>query len=670
MSEEIDLAVNDREELIYLLTEAAEFEHAVMCTYLYAQWSLKRDENEGITAEEKQAIDGWRAQIRSVALEEMLHLALVNNLLAAVGAAPHLTRPDFPIPQGHFPADVDLHLAPFNIETLGHFVYIERPEGIGIQETKGFTHESHYPRAVCPDLLTPTTRDYASQGHLYHGIAQAIIRLSDKLGEKGLFVGHGESQVGSEEFPLPGLFRVSDLDSALRAIEEIVAQGEGAPAYREDSHYARFSLVYAEFKALQSARPEFEPAMPAATNPILTEFSRREDVIRVRDPLARRVVDLGNATYTLMLQTLAQIGAPVPLPLGLRQGLADVCIELMNFTTVAGEAAARLPLGGGVEGVNAGLSFALPRSFGQLVQANAAQIIGERAAELGEASRHLERSLELPDMATRLQELAGRLNELHEEFEGRFTPQAVAASAPESASPEPGPTESPEPQTTEGASASTEPSSDPDNEASTENITIRFDTKRCIHSRQCVLNAPGVFLANVKGPWLHPEEETVEKLVAVAHACPSGAITYERLDGGPGESTPAVNVINIRQNGPYAVRAALLIDDQTAMHRATLCRCGQSRNKPFCDNSHIKAGFQASGEPETVPSEPLEERGGELRVKPLQNGPLRIRGPMEICSGTGRTITRSLQVKLCRCGGSATKPFCDGTHQRIGFKSE
>jgi len=664
MSADIDLAVNDREELIYLLTEAAEFEHAVMCSYLYAQWSLKREESEGITSDEKQTIDGWRNQIRSVALEEMLHLALVNNLLASIGAAPHLTRPEFPIPQGHFPAGVDLHLAPFNFETLGHFVYIERPEGIGIKEGKGFTHESHYPRAVCPDLLTPTTRNYQSQGHLYHGIAQAMQHLAGKFGEKGLFVGHGEAQLGSAEFPLPGLIRVSNLDSALRAIEEIVQQGEGAPAYREDSHYARFALVYAEYKALQAARPDFEPAMPAATNPVLTEFSKREDVTQVTDPLARKVVDLGNAIYALMTQTLVQVCAPVPLPTGLRQGLAEVSSELMKLTTTVGEAAARLPVGDAFEGVNAGLSFALPRSFGQLVQANAAQIIGERATELSEASRKLKGSVDLPEVAEDLRELATLLGSLHDEFEGRFTPKAMAGSGPAPPPPDP-----PAPEPVNSKPVSSEPDVDSDNEARTEDITIRFDTRRCIHSRRCVLNAPRVFLANVQGPWLHPEEETVEHLVAVAHSCPSGAISYDRHDGGPAECAPEVNVINIRQDGPYAMHAALQIDEQVPMIRATLCRCGQSRNKPFCDNSHIKASFQATGEPETVPSEPLEERGGELRVEPLLDGPLRVRGPMEICSGTGRTLTRSMQVKLCRCGGSANKPFCDGTHQRIGFKS-
>mgnify|MGYP001060573013 CR=1 FL=1 len=86
MSEQI--VVQDREELIYLLCEAAEFEHTVMCSYLYAQWSLKRDASEGVTPTELAAIERWRRSLGRVALEEMLHLSRVNNLLAAIGAAP------------------------------------------------------------------------------------------------------------------------------------------------------------------------------------------------------------------------------------------------------------------------------------------------------------------------------------------------------------------------------------------------------------------------------------------------------------------------------------------------------------------------------------------------------------------------------------------------------
>jgi CDGSH-type Zn-finger protein len=185
-----------------------------------------------------------------------------------------------------------------------------------------------------------------------------------------------------------------------------------------------------------------------------------------------------------------------------------------------------------------------------------------------------------------------------------------------------------------------------------------------------VLGAPSVFLANVKGSWLHPETVPVEQCVAIAHVCPSGAITYERHDGGAQEAPPAVNVLRIRENGPYAVHADVDLAAHGSMTRVTLCRCGKSSNKPFCDNSHRTAVFIASGEPVTLVSDALESRGGTLQITPLTDGPLQVLGNLEICSGTGRTVFRAENARLCRCGGSATKPFCDGTHARIGFRSE
>jgi CDGSH-type Zn-finger protein len=59
-----------------------------------------------------------------------------------------------------------------------------------------------------------------------------------------------------------------------------------------------------------------------------------------------------------------------------------------------------------------------------------------------------------------------------------------------------------------------------------------------------------------------------------------------------------------------------------------------------------------------------------LHVLPEKDGPLKLKGPLEICSGTGRTINRVLSAKLCRCGGSANKPYCDGSHRSNGFKSD
>ncbi|MBC7977463.1 MAG: CDGSH iron-sulfur domain-containing protein [Myxococcales bacterium] len=206
-------------------------------------------------------------------------------------------------------------------------------------------------------------------------------------------------------------------------------------------------------------------------------------------------------------------------------------------------------------------------------------------------------------------------------------------------------------------------------EARGEALVLKFEAKRCIHSRHCVLGAPRVFLANVQGPWLYPDEMHVEGLVHIAQMCPSGAITYDRLDGGPAEAAPDVNELRIRENGPYAVHGDVALEGHGSVLRATLCRCGASANKPFCDGSHNAAHFAASGEPATQESKPLAARGGTLEIRPQPDGPLAVTGNLEICTGTGRTVNRVTTTRLCRCGGSGNKPFCDGSHARIGFRS-
>ena len=200
-------------------------------------------------------------------------------------------------------------------------------------------------------------------------------------------------------------------------------------------------------------------------------------------------------------------------------------------------------------------------------------------------------------------------------------------------------------------------------------LTLLFDSRKCIHSRFCVTWAPKVFLANVQGPWIHPDAMEVERLVEIAHVCPSGAIGYRRKDGEPDEAAPLVNLITIRENGPYAVRADMQLNGERGVFRATLCRCGASKNKPFCDGSHNEVQFTASGEPASGKADALAVRDGVLAIEPEIDGPLRVRGNLEIISGTGRVVARVTQARLCRCGGSGNKPFCDGTHARIGFRS-
>jgi CDGSH-type Zn-finger protein/uncharacterized Fe-S cluster protein YjdI len=199
---------------------------------------------------------------------------------------------------------------------------------------------------------------------------------------------------------------------------------------------------------------------------------------------------------------------------------------------------------------------------------------------------------------------------------------------------------------------------------------VRFDAARCIHARRCVMGAPGAFRANVDGPWIDPDAADPEALMRVAYACPSGAITVERRDGGLQEGPPAANVAMLRENGPIAVHADLTIVGHGRTTRATLCRCGLSKNKPFCDNSHVEGGFVASGEPPSRPSTlSIPELVGPVEVRPQPNGPLMVVGRIEIESGTGRNVARVERAFLCRCGQSANKPFCDNTHKSVGFEA-
>jgi len=201
-------------------------------------------------------------------------------------------------------------------------------------------------------------------------------------------------------------------------------------------------------------------------------------------------------------------------------------------------------------------------------------------------------------------------------------------------------------------------------------VVLRFEGARCIHARHCVLGRPDVFVPNVSGEWIHPDAATPAEAAELAHLCPSGAITYERLDGEPNESAPRVNTARVRENGPLALHAPLRLGERSIGFRATLCRCGASQNKPFCDGSHTAAGFTASGEPATTESQPLAQRAGAVELLPIKNGPLKAEGQLEIVSGTGRTLNRVAQVFFCRCGASANKPYCDGTHKKIGFQAD
>jgi CDGSH-type Zn-finger protein/uncharacterized Fe-S cluster protein YjdI len=203
-------------------------------------------------------------------------------------------------------------------------------------------------------------------------------------------------------------------------------------------------------------------------------------------------------------------------------------------------------------------------------------------------------------------------------------------------------------------------------------VRILFDGAKCIHSRMCVLSRPDVFVPNVEGEWIHPDRATPAEAAELAHNCPSGAIRYEIVQGdAPGEAAPMVNTVRVRENGPLAFYAELTIAGAAAGFRATLCRCGASHNKPFCDGSHHDVEFAATGEPAAAPGiTALTVRNGPLNIEPQRNGPLLVKGALEVVTGTGKTVAKAMELWFCRCGHSADKPYCDGSHKRVGFNSE
>src|SRR5690349_19133209 len=221
---EAPFVIEHREALIYMLCEAAELEHGIMCGYLYAAFSLKQSAGEGLTTSEAEAVQGWRKHIFHIAAQEMLHLALVQNLLSATGAAPHLSRPNFPQPASHYPAGVHLTLLPFGDQALRHFMFLERPEGMDLKDADGMAAFRRATPAMLATDIVPRGQDFATVGHLYRSIESGIAHLADKFGERWLFVGPPRAQATQQYFGWPELVAVTNVASAQRAVDEILEQ--------------------------------------------------------------------------------------------------------------------------------------------------------------------------------------------------------------------------------------------------------------------------------------------------------------------------------------------------------------------------------------------------------------------------------------------------------------
>lgn len=378
------IIVNDREQLIYLLTEAAEIEHGLMCSYLYANWSLKERTDEGLTESQLCAINGWRDSMQSVAMEEMLHLALVSNLLMSLGSPPHFMRPNFPIAPGCHPSSIVVRLTPFTRETAEHFVYLERPEGMEQAQAPGFEAPVAYERYRGQPRLTPTAEDYGTVSHLYRGIEEGFRRLSHELGEKIPFIGDPQTQVTSEILRFEGLIAVTNLDSALAAIATIIEQGEGSQSNDDDSHYNRFCAIRDEYNAFVAEDANFCPHRPVVSDPVMFRSVVRQETVHVSAPHAAHVLDAANATYGLLLRLLASGFSMAGGKSETRRVEIESAISMMSVMKSLAVLLTTLAANADRPQETAGMNFHLPRATLALPQREAGSILlAERANEIG-----------------------------------------------------------------------------------------------------------------------------------------------------------------------------------------------------------------------------------------------------------------------------------------------
>ena len=201
------------------------------------------------------------------------------------------------------------------------------------------------------------------------------------------------------------------------------------------------------------------------------------------------------------------------------------------------------------------------------------------------------------------------------------------------------------------------------------NPKIDSTAARCIHAAECVHGLPSVFDSKSK-PWIDPAGASADDISAAVERCPSGALHVERRDGRT-EAIPASNTATLTANGPTYLHGdlALMGSDSTVVlgdTRMAMCRCGASQNKPFCDGSHVKLGFADTGILRAAEKPAVAAGGGRLEIRARPNGPLMLKGPLTLVGTNGRRALEETTF-LCRCGASRNKPYCDGSHTKIGF---
>jgi CDGSH-type Zn-finger protein len=643
--------VNTREELIYLLSRASQLEHGLACVYLFTAYSLKGEASEGgLSEEEASAVRGWKRKLATVAVEEMLHLAQVSNLLIAIGGAPHLRRPNFPLPASAFPFGIELTLEPFSQDVIERLVCYEMPEaGILTPDRQAAFDELRARVGVIPAvaaakhirrLTEPFEVDYRTVGEFYHKIELGFRTIP----EERLFIGPPEAQAKARYLDLEGtLVAVIDRASACAAIEMIVEQGESPSSTHPDAHFCVFDSIRTEYEQLTSAARArgvaFEPARPVVANPMTRAYDDASGATVLTEPAAHEVADLFNTAYDTMLLMLLRFFAhedenEEELRLrgrGTGGGVGTVVRAL-------GEALTKLPAGAAFPGKTAGPGFGYNGDIDLLPHKASAWVffierlrelvartcslagtgkyppeLAEAAAALQSVAEHLEPLLpqRFAEGCTPLPPVSrGRETVIRCERDGPYLVanlHALTNSKGETLGTRPalalcrcgGSNLKPYCDGTHahiGFTSEKDPNRTP-NRVDTyvgAELTVYDNRGTCCHSGNCTDHLPSTFHAAAE-PFVDPNGAPAQEIIAIVRACPSGALgyAYEGTRYAGEQRAPAVYV---SQDGPYHITGSIALEDVerndgASLEHYALCRCGHSKNKPFCDGSHWYAKF-------------------------------------------------------------------------------
>jgi CDGSH-type Zn-finger protein/truncated hemoglobin YjbI len=629
---EAPFVIEHREALIYMLCEAAELEHGIMCQYLYAAFTLKQTETEGLTSQEVQAVQSWRKRIGHVAAQEMLHLSLVQNLLSAIGAAPHLSRPNFPQPANHYPAAVNLALIPFGETALRHFMFLERPEGMDISDAVGVAALRRAAPAMTEGEIVPHGQDFATVGHLYRSIEAGIKHLCEKFGEEWLFVGPPRAQATERYFRWPELVPVTDAASAQRAIDEILEQGEGLRGRWQDAHFGQFVDILDEYMRLTEANPAFDPVRPAV--PVNVRPSERDlDIALVTDPVTRRVMDMFNVCYEVLLQLLQRFFAHTEETDAQLKTLADASVAMMlQAIRPLGDLVTQLPAGPEYPDRNAGPSFELFYESDYVLPHRVAAwvLLTER---IREAAAYCEPGAPCDPEVT--EALAATRANLH------AIADSLAAHLPARG---------------DGNDQGPEPAGD----------------------RDTLLARAGDFYRTGQGSPHRADDAAISGVTALL------ASSYQLTQASADDPRILSRLVNSvlrplsalpHSEPPQSQEPAPSLGDLATSATALRVQLGAAAPPGLLE---AVAALQQLAVRQASPGERLGVIAGltqQMRALPpviatATDGPYLVTNAGVVRDHLGQPMAVPPQLALCRCGASALKPFCDGSHADNGFSGD